>query len=78
MLKKVPSISLILLDLNMPVKDGLEALKEIRTFNSEIPIIAQTAYTNEIETAYELGITNYITKPIDSALLIQILKRYLL
>jgi CheY-like chemotaxis protein len=78
MLKKVPSISLILLDLNMPVKDGLEALKEIRTFNSEIPIIAQTAYTNEIETAYELGITNCITKPIDSALLIQILKRYLL
>jgi len=59
---------LILLDLNMPRKDGREALKEIRT-NPElrrIPVIALTTSKEEedIYRTYDLGVSSYITKPV--------------
>jgi CheY-like chemotaxis protein len=59
--------SLILLDLNMPGKDGREALKEIKTNKlfSHIPIIAFTTSSSYRDKAisYELGANCFITKP---------------
>jgi len=63
-----PQPDIILLDLNMPRKSGLEALAEIKedTHLRRIPIIALTARDaeEELEQAYDLGISAYITKPI--------------
>ncbi len=57
----------ILLDLNMPKKDGREVLKEIKqnTHLSKIPIIIFSTTNNEQEMrrCYELGANSYITKP---------------
>jgi len=57
----------VLLDLNMPKKDGREALKEIKENKSlkKIPVIIFTTTRNEIEIAkcYELGANSYIVKP---------------
>jgi two-component system response regulator BaeR len=55
---------LILLDLMLPNKDGLEICKEVRTF-SEIPIIMVTARAEEIDRllGLELGADDYICKP---------------
>ncbi len=60
--QKVPS--LILLDLMLPGKDGLEICKEIRTF-SAVPIIIVTARIEEIDRllGLELGADDYICKP---------------
>ncbi len=63
--KKLPGF--ILLDLNMPKKDGREVLKELKQ-NPEfkkIPIIVFSTTNNEIEMrrCYELGANSYITKP---------------
>ncbi len=62
-----PDISLILMDIKMPDISGLEAVKKIRKFNKEIPIIAQTAYALEgdKEKAIEAGCNDYISKPIN-------------
>jgi len=60
-------IDLILMDLNMPVMDGYEAMRIIKARHPSIPIIAQTAYTmnNDRHRCLEAGFNDYIAKPIN-------------
>ncbi|MCY1723126.1 PAS domain-containing protein [Prolixibacteraceae bacterium Z1-6] len=77
-LKQNSAFDLVLVDLKMPKMDGIMATKLIRSFNKVIPIIAQTAYALEgdREKALTAGCTEYITKPIVKATLLEIVKRY--
>ena len=61
-----PDIDLVLMDLKMPVLDGVRATIEIRRFNKDIPIIAQTAYVFESDRieAMNAGCNDYLSKPI--------------
>lgn len=75
--------ALILLDLNMPRKDGWEVLSEIKATESlrRIPVIIFTTSSEEedIARSYELGASSYITKPstFESLIgLIEVLRRY--
>ncbi len=70
---------LIFMDINMPVKDGIEACKEIRTFNKNIPIIAITAngMTSEKERCLNAGMDSFATKPVDTAKLELLVSPYL-
>ncbi len=61
------SYDLILMDMRMPVMDGLEATRQVLSYNPAIPIIIMTAYSS-VPTAVEAlksGAFDYITKPID-------------
>ena len=60
-------IDLILMDLNMPVMDGYEAMRIIKSRHPSIPIIAQTAYTmnNDRNRCLKAGFNDYIAKPIN-------------
>lgn len=64
---KFPFPQLILLDLNMPKKDGREALKEIKSDNllKKIPVIIFTTskHEDDIRVTYNMGSNSYITKP---------------
>ncbi len=64
--KDNPGINIILMDIKMPVMDGLEATRQIRKFNNKVTIIAQTAFTlfTDHENAITAGCNDYITKPI--------------
>ena len=66
---KVPRPDLILLDLNLPKKDGREVLKEIKTDKNlkRIPVVVLTTSRaqNDILKAYTLHANCYITKPIE-------------
>lgn len=76
--KEMNDISIILMDIKMPVMNGYQAVKLIRTFNTEIPIIAQTAYAME-EDKYltiEAGCNDYVSKPIDKNELINKIYNY--
>lgn len=44
LVSKYKNINLVLMDIKMPVMDGFEALKRIRTISPQLPVIAQTAY----------------------------------
>jgi signal transduction histidine kinase/CheY-like chemotaxis protein len=70
---------LILMDLQMPVMDGLQACMEIRKFDQEIPIIALTASaTLEAQNqAVENGISDFATKPFVPEELLKKMERYL-
>ena len=59
---------LIVTDINMPVMNGLELIKNIREeLNSDIPIVIMSAHTEPeyIKSAEELGVKNYLLKPFD-------------
>ena len=69
---------LILLDLNMPKKDGREALKEIKQHPvlKKIPIVVFTTTKSESEgnRCYELGANTYIVKPVSFEKLLEVLE----
>ncbi|WP_368028675.1 ATP-binding protein [Arcobacter sp. s6] len=75
---------LILMDINMPIMDGLSATKEIRNFekylNYNIPIIALTANSiaGDKEKYLSQGMDDYLSKPIEFDILVNILEKYLL
>lgn len=72
-------IRLVLMDIRMPVMDGLIAAKKIKSFNPNLPIIAQTAYAmdGDENKAKEEGCNDYISKPIKKELLLEKLKALL-
>ncbi len=74
-----PQIDLILMDLRMPVMTGHEAIDEIRKVDKEIPIIVQTAFTQEEDKAeiLEAGCNGFITKPIQKKVLLDEIKKQL-
>ncbi len=69
---------LVLMDMKMPVMDGLTATAEIRKFNADLPIIALTAHAfdTDQQAAIEAGCNEYLVKPVDKAKLIEVLKRH--
>ncbi|MGI0492091.1 response regulator [Alkalinema pantanalense CENA528] len=76
--KTAPRPSLILLDLNMPRKDGREALKEIKADPElrQIPIVVLTTSKAEedILRTYDLGVSSFIAKPVVFESMVQIMK----
>ena len=72
---------LILMDVVMPKMDGFEACRRIRNLamTSSIPIIMVTTRGEEhnVETGYQAGCTDYVTKPIDGVELLSKLRNYL-
>ena len=75
--KELPDI--ILLDLNMPRKDGREALKEIKdnTKFRHIPVVILTTSKHEEDVfkSYDLGANSYITKPVTFEKLVELVKQ---
>jgi len=67
--------SILLLDICMPKKDGLEVLKEIRKKDIFVPVIIMTAHTEQkyLMNAVELYITKYLIKPFDKNALLDAL-----
>lgn len=72
-------ISLILMDIKMPIINGLKATIMIKEFRPDLPIIAQTAYAFESEKdeAIQNGCDGYLTKPIDKDELLSIISNYI-
>lgn len=75
-------IDAILMDLNIPVKNGMECTKEIRAHENKkianVPIIAVTGNANNytMEDFKEAGINEYLPKPLDFDMLVQTVKKY--
>jgi len=74
---------LILIDIQMPQMDGLEATRRIRTLpalkNKKLPIIAMTAHTlaDDIKACHDAGMDGFIGKPLDIEIVLETLGKYL-
>lgn len=79
MVRNDVEIALVLMDIKMPVMNGKEAIRQIRTFNQDIPIIAQTANAmpDDKYKILETGCNDYISKPIDTNILFRLLQKYM-
>lgn len=75
-----PAPSVILLDLNMPLKDGREALADIKADPRlrRIPVVVLTTSSAEedVVAAYELGASSYITKPVNFGGLVDVMRDF--
>lgn len=71
--------ALILMDIKMPVMDGLEATRRIREIDKNIPIFALTAFAfdSDRQKTIDAGCNEYLTKPISPQILRDTLKKYL-
>jgi len=60
-------IDLILMDVQLPIIDGVEAIRQIKAFKPQIPIIVQTAnaFNDEWEKCFEAGCDEYLNKPVN-------------
>ena len=58
---------LVLLDIKMPLMNGLETLREIKKISSALPVVMMTAYgeLEMIQEARSMGVTHYLVKPFD-------------
>ncbi len=82
-LRDIP-YDLVLMDIQMPVMDGIKAVKAIRrvdsgVINPKIPVIALSAhaFSEELKRCLEAGMDDYLTKPVDSNRLVSVLKKWL-
>lgn len=66
LVKEGKAFDLILMDINMPVLNGIEATKQIKALNPKIPIIVQTAFVlnDERIKSFEAGCDGFIAKPV--------------
>jgi CheY-like chemotaxis protein len=77
--KSDASISLVLMDIKMPVMNGYDATREIKKLLPDLPVIAQTADATQFHRSecLEAGCDDFICKPIDAADLLFMISSYL-
>ena len=70
---------LVLMDIKMPIMDGLEATKAIRAALPDLPIIALTAnaFDSDRQLAMDAGCNDFLSKPVSSDLCLKTLKNFL-
>jgi len=73
-----PDLDLVLMDIKMPDMNGYKATRQIRQFNNDVVIIAQTAFglSGDREKAITAGCNDYITKPINKDQLLSLIQKY--
>lgn len=76
---KSRKFAIILMDVRMPVMDGLEATRQIRKFDDKIPIVALTAnsFDSDREAAIEAGCSAYLAKPVRQKDLLSVMAKLL-
>ena len=76
--RNIPAIDLILMDMRLPDLNGYEATRQIRKFNKDVIIVAQTAFglSGDKEKAIEAGCNDYIAKPINKTVLHSLIQKY--
>lgn len=79
LIRKYKDISLILMDIKMPIMNGYDATKQVKEINPQIKVIAQTAYAlgEDKYRCYEAGCIDYIAKPISRNALFEVLGKYI-
>ncbi len=77
--KSDQKIDVILMDINMPRMNGIEATTEIKKIRPDLPIIIQTAYvlSDEKKRSFEAGCDDFLTKPVNISQLLTTIEQLL-
>ena len=73
------NIGIVFMDIKMPEMDGFEAIKQIRKIDKELPVIAQSAYIEDLdyEQGVEKGFTDILHKPIKREIVLDFINKYI-
>lgn len=68
----------VLMDIKMPIMNGIEAMSHIKNLDKKIPVIAMTAYAQpgDKQRLFREGFDNYVSKPFNKSTLIEVLSKY--
>jgi CheY-like chemotaxis protein len=72
-------IDLVLMDIKMPLMNGMEATAKIKEKHPELPVIALTAnaFDSDRQAALEAGCDDFLSKPVSSEKCLQIIEKYI-
>jgi len=75
---KLHDHDLVMLDINMPIKNGIEALKEIKAINPETFVVMVTADStvDNLKTALDSGVNGFVVKPYSTAKIDGIIQKF--
>jgi PAS domain S-box-containing protein len=78
--KSLNNIDLVVMDIQLPEMDGLEATKLIKKMNAHLPVIAQTAYAmaGDMDKMKKAGCDDYVPKPLDFNRLLATINHYIM
>ena len=70
---------IVLMDIKMPVMDGLEATKAIKEKQPDLPIVALTAnaFDSDRQLAFEAGCVDFLSKPVSSELCLKTIRKFI-
>jgi len=79
LVKTNPQISVVLMDIKMPVMDGNESMRLIKKIRPDLPVIAQTAYAHgrDSKNGIEAGFDSFLIKPVDRNLFLEVINSHL-
>jgi PAS domain S-box-containing protein len=79
LVKENPDLDMVFMDMKMPILSGFEATQQIRNFNKDLIIIAQTAFAinNEKNQVFDAGCNDYIAKPYTEEDILYLLKKWI-
>jgi two-component system, sensor histidine kinase and response regulator len=74
-----PDISVVLMDLKLPVLNGFDVTKKIKSINAQVPIIAVTSYSgiDDSQKALQAGCSDFIIKPVNKTVLFDVIGKYI-
>jgi CheY-like chemotaxis protein len=78
--RKNPDISIVLMDIQLPEMNGIDATRLIKAENNNLPVVAQTAYGTalDIEECLNAGCSDVLVKPINKTTLLQSIRKYII
>jgi len=75
--QKYNEIGLVIMDIELPLMDGIEATRNVKKYRKGLPVILHSACSGYKERAAECGCDEFINEPMNRKIVVDLLKKYL-